>query len=71
MSAKVGSVEEYLRELERSKKGKPDQIREALDVYIELWRKTIEKGVVSGTDGIDEALAKIDRAGGLYTAASD
>jgi len=62
-------VREYLDQLKKTKKGKPQQIREALDIYIELWEKVIEKGTVSQSDEIDAALAKIDEAGGLYQAA--
>jgi len=62
-------VREYLDQLKETKKGKPQQIREALDIYIELWEKTIKKGTVSEGDVIDVALSKIDEAGGLYQAA--
>jgi len=62
-------VREYLDQLKETKKGKPQQIREALDIYIELWEKTIRKGTVSESDVIDVALSKIDKAGGLYQAA--
>jgi hypothetical protein len=62
-------VREYLDQLRKTKKGKPEQIREALDIYIELWEKTIKKGTVSEGDVIDVALSKIDEAGGLYQAA--
>ncbi len=62
-------VREYLDQLKKTKKGKPQQIREALDIYIELWEKVIEKGTVSESDEIDAALSKIDEAGGLYQAA--
>jgi hypothetical protein len=62
-------VREYLDQLKEAKKGKPQQIREALDIYIELWEKTIKKGTVSEGDVIDVALSKIDEAGGLYQAA--
>ena len=62
-------VSEYLDQLKKTKKGKPQQIREALDIYIELWEKVIEKGTVAEGDDIDVALSKIDEAGGLYQAA--
>jgi hypothetical protein len=71
LSAKVKNVGEYLRELERDKKEKPDQVKDALEIYIDLWRKTIEKGIVDPKDDISSALAKIDEKGGLYQAAED
>ncbi len=66
MSSRVRNVEEYLRELNEAKKEKPVQIREAIEIYIDLWRKTIEKGIVEPTDNIDKALSKIEENGGLY-----
>lgn len=65
----MSSLGKYLSELGRSKEGKPDQVKEALDVYIELWQKAIEKGVVNPEDDVDSALEKVDQAGGLYKAA--
>ncbi len=65
------NVNGYLEELERSKESKPDQIRDALDIYIDLWKKAIDNGVVSPADDITEALAKIDAKGGLYEAAGE
>jgi hypothetical protein len=62
-------VKGYLGQLKETKKGKPAQIRDALDIYIELWEKAIENGTVLETDEIDVALSKIDKAGGLYKAA--
>ncbi|HXW36905.1 MAG TPA: hypothetical protein VEJ36_03245 [Nitrososphaerales archaeon] len=69
MTAKVGSVREYLKELEKNKKEKPEQVKSALETYIDLWKRVIEKGLVSPEDGIDTALSKIDEKGGLYAAA--
>ena len=63
------TVKEYLAELEGSKKEKPAQVREAIDIYVDLWRKAIEKGVVTPADEIGEALLKVDADGGLYRAA--
>ncbi len=71
MSSRVRNVEEYLKELGEAKKEKPVQIREAIDIYIDLWRKTIEKGIVEPTDDIDKALSKIDEKGGLYQASEE
>jgi len=61
-------VKEYLSQLKENRKGKPSQIREALDIYVELWARAIEQGTVSEDDEIGEALSKLDRAGGLYQA---
>jgi len=71
LSAKVKSVEEYLKELGDAKRDKPAQIKEALQIYIDLWNKTVEKGIVQLTDDIETALTKIDSQGGLYLAADD
>ncbi len=62
-------VREYLSQLRVTKKGKPPQIKEALEVYIELWEKTLKNGTVAEGDEMDVALSKIDKAGGLYQAA--
>ncbi len=64
-------VRGYLDQLRETKKGKPAQIRDALDIYIDLWEKAIENGTVSDADEIDKALSKIDKAGGLYRAAAE
>jgi hypothetical protein len=71
LSAKVKNVEEYLKELGGLKRKKSAQIREALEIYIELWKKTVERGVVKSTDDIETALTKIDKEGGLYLAAGE
>jgi hypothetical protein len=62
-------VREYLDELKETRKRKPPQIRDALDVYVEMWDKVIKNGTVSEEDEVAFALSKIDRAGGLYQAA--
>jgi len=62
------SVEEYLEELAGVKRDKPSQIKEALQIYIDLWKKTIEKGIIQPSDDIETALVKIDAEGGLYVA---
>jgi hypothetical protein len=69
LTAKMKSVKDYLAELENSKEGRPDQVKEGLEIYVDLWKKTVEKGVVAESDGVDEALVKIDKMGGLYKAA--
>jgi hypothetical protein len=60
------TVNEYLNELKQSKKNKPEQIKDALEIYIDLWDRTIQKGVVSLDDDMEVALSKIEREGGLY-----
>ena len=62
-------VTEYLEQLKETRKGKSPQIREALDIYMEMWDKVIKNGTVSGEDEVALALSKIDKAGGLYEAA--
>jgi hypothetical protein len=62
------SVKEYLQQLKGTKKGKPPQVKDALDVYVELWESVIDNGTVSREDEVGEALAKLDKAGGLYKA---
>jgi len=64
-------VRDYIDQLKQTKKGKPSQIKEALDIYADLWDKVVENGTVSEDDEVSEALSKIDRAGGLYEAAGE
>lgn len=64
-------VKEYIDELEETKEGRPEQVKEGLEIYVNLWRKAIEKGVVAETDSVNEALVKIEKQGGLYEAAGD
>ena len=71
MSARVGSLRDYLKELEKTRKGKPEQVKEALEIYLDLWKRAIDKGVVSLDDEVESALSKIDEAGGLYKVAED
>jgi hypothetical protein len=63
---KPKTVKEYLRELRETKKEKPTQIREALDIYLDLWEQALQKAIVAQEDEIDVALSKIDSRGGLY-----
>jgi hypothetical protein len=67
----VNTVQDYLHELRETRKGKPNQVRDALDIYADLWKKVLEKGIVKSTDDIDEALSKLDSVGGLYKAAEE
>lgn len=62
-------VKEYIHQLKETRKGKPAQIREALDIYVEMWDRVIKNGTVSEDDEVALALSKIDKAGGLYEAA--
>ena len=71
MPEKSRVVSGYLKELRQTKKEKPDQIKEALEIYIQLWESVIEKGLIRPDDTIDEALKKIDANGGLYHAAEN
>ena len=68
---KVKDVRSYLEELERTKDGRPAQVKEGLEIYIGLWERAIERGVVEETDGVDAALSKIEKEGGLYIAAGE
>jgi hypothetical protein len=36
-----------------------------------LWKKAISNGVVGASDDINDALAKIEGRGGLYSAAEE
>ena len=72
MPGKQGlTVRDYLKELRENKKGKPAQIKDALEIYIDLWDAAIDKGIVGEGDDVPTALSKLDRAGGLYEAAGD
>ena len=64
-------VRTYIDELGRTKENRPEQVREGLEIYIDLWEKAIERGVVEETDGVDAALTKIEKEGGLYAAAGE
>ncbi|MCL4356051.1 MAG: hypothetical protein JRM79_01780 [Nitrososphaerota archaeon] len=63
------SVRDYLRQLERTKARKDGQVKEGLETFIGLWEKAIENRVVGETDSVEAALAKLEKAGGLYRAA--
>lgn len=64
-------VRKYLEALKESRKGKPANVRDALDIYVGLWSKVIENGTVSEDDEVSRALSKLEEAGGLYKAAED
>ena len=65
------TVSDYLAELERDKNGKPDQVRDGIEIYLELWKKALERGAVLSSDEISLALAKVEEKGGLYKIAED
>jgi hypothetical protein len=57
--------------LEGTKNDRPQQVKEGLEIYVDLWKKAIQRGVVSESDTVSEALAKLEKRGGLYTATED
>ncbi len=71
MSTPTRSLKEYLGDLDRSKDERDDQVREGLEIYIGLWNRAIEKGVVSEEDTVEAALDKVERLGGLYKVSGD
>ena len=71
MTVRMKDVRTYIDELEATKEGRPEQVKEGLEIYIDLWAKAIERGVVEESDGVDVALAKIEKEGGLYAAAGE
>ena len=71
MTARMRNVRSYLEELEKTKEERTEQVKEGLEMYIDLWKKAIERGVIGETDEVDSALVKIENAGGLYKAAGD
>ena len=71
MTVKMKDVRTYIDELQRTKEDRPEQVKEGLEIYINLWEKAIERGVVEEADGVDAALAKIENEGGLYAAAGE
>jgi hypothetical protein len=71
VAPKVKKVREYLSDLEKSSEGREQQVKEGLELYVELWRKALLNGVISEDDGVEEALEKLDAKGGLYVAAEE
>lgn len=71
MKVKTGNVRSYLDELERTKEVREEQVKEGLEMYIDLWNRAIKRGIIAESDGVDDALAKIEKEGGLYKAAGD
>lgn len=71
LARKPKVIAEYLEELERNKDGKPDQVRDGIEIYLDLWRKALERGAVLPSDEISAALAKVEEKGGLYKVVKD
>ena len=63
------TVAKYLEDLRRNKDDKPEQVRDGIDAFLDLWGRVLELGLVDSTDEMDLALSKIERKGGLYKAA--
>jgi hypothetical protein len=66
---KAKNVGTYLAELEKTMGDREEQVKEGLGIYIDLWKKTIQNGTVQESDGVEDALQKIEEKGGLYKAA--
>ena len=49
MPQKSRLVSGYLKELRKTRKEKPDQVREALEMYVQLWESVIRKGIITTT----------------------
>ena len=71
MPQRTKTVRQYLKELKETKAEKPPQVKEALQVYIDLWESAIKNKTIAPEEDIDEALGKLEAKGGLYSAASD
>jgi len=71
LTARVKDVRTYIDELQRTKEDRPEQVKEGLEIFIDLWEKAIERGIIEESDGVDAALAKIEKIGGLYVAAGE
>jgi len=68
LSHGIKTVEQYLKELRQNRKEKPAQVKEALDIYIDLWENAIKNRTIDPDESIDSALTKLDAKGGLYKA---
>lgn len=69
MSSWMRKVRDYLDELAKTKNDRSEQVKEGLEIYIDLWKKAIENKVVEESDDVDVALSKIEGRGGLRRAA--
>jgi hypothetical protein len=67
--AKPRTVRGYIEELERTKEGRPEQVKEGLELYLDLWKKALANGVVLAEDDVESALEKMEKKGGLYASA--
>lgn len=70
MSQRTKTVGDYLKELRETKKEKPAQVKEALEIYIDLWESALKTSLITRDEDIGEALAKLEAKGGLYQVAS-
>jgi len=70
MPQRIKTVGEYLKELGENKREKPPEVRQALEVYIELCESALRNGTIEKGEEIDKALAKLEEKGGLYQAAT-
>jgi hypothetical protein len=43
-------------------------VREGIDSFIGLWNAAVDSGAVGLEDDLEDALRKVDAAGGLYAA---
>ncbi|MDG6985852.1 MAG: hypothetical protein JRM73_03800 [Nitrososphaerota archaeon] len=58
-----------MEDLQKNLTNRDPQVKEGLELYLGLWNKAVEKGIVSRTDDVDHALAKLEEKGGLVKAA--
>jgi len=70
-TTRARNVRDYIEELQRSKEDREEQVREGLEIYIGLWKKAIERGIVAPSDDVESALEKIEEKGGLYKVAEE
>jgi hypothetical protein len=61
-------VKDYLKGLTESLEGRPDQVKAGLEIYLDLWDRAIEKGIINEEDSVEDALGKLDEKGGLQKA---
>lgn len=71
MTSNAKNVKDYIKELESTKNDRPQQVKEGLEIYVDLWRRAIQRGVISESDTVNEALSKLEEKGGLYKVAGD
>jgi hypothetical protein len=45
-------------------------VKEALEIYIDLWENAIKNKTITRDEEIDDALVKLEAKGGLYQAAN-